>query len=238
MSLRTKIKEDGYVILTNVFTEDQIINFRNVIHRYCANKFKNIHGKSIIDPINKHPIKEINIIKNNTIINNALTEIFNTNDYRFCQHNDIGIDRIVGWHKDKLNGVYSNFQKIDIWNTYQNQEHEIVKVAIYLQNHDTDMDGLRIIPKSHLNRHISIDNPIHIDIKIGDVLIFDQRITHRGPKNIQKKRRTLISLGFGKNNIFTDQFQLGTEMRQKNKKYFDCQLCSIKKRKKCKCKKK
>lgn len=238
MDLRDKINKDGYLIIQNVFTSKEIDEFKAEIINYTKKKYKNIHAKSIIDPANKHPLPSIHKIINNNTINNVLMKIFDTTDYRFCGHNDIGIDRIVGWHKDKLNGIYSKYQRHDIWSSYQNEKHEILKVLVYLQNHKEKKDGLRIIPKSHLDRNITKNNSIHIDIEAGDILIFDQRITHRGPKNTGNTCRTLISVGFGKNNIFTDEFELGTQHRQKDKKYFECQKCSIKKRKKCLCKKK
>ena len=238
MNVRDKINNDGYLVIPKVFTKNEIDEFKTEITQYTRTKFKNIHGKSIIDPINKHPLISISKILNNTIINDTLLNIFQTPNYRFCQHNDISIDRVVGWHKDKLNGIYSKYQTRDIWTTYQNEKHEILKVLIYLQDHKEKQDGLRIIPKSHHDRKITKDNSIHIDIEAGDILIFDQRITHRGPKKIGKKCRTLISLGYGKNNIFTDQFESGTQQRQKDKKYFDCQICSVKRRKKCLCKNK
>ena len=50
--------------------------------------------------------------------------------------------------------------------------------------------------------------------ELGDVIIFDQRITHRGMVKQVKYPRILISFGFGKNNIFTDNFEKGTIVRQ------------------------
>jgi hypothetical protein len=49
---------------------------------------------------------------------------------------------------------------------------------------------------------------------LGDVIIFDQRITHRGMEKQVSNPRILVSFGFGKNNIFTDNFEKGTIIRQ------------------------
>jgi hypothetical protein len=68
-----------------------------------------------------------------------------------------------------------------------------------------------------LNRNIETNNSVELKHKLGDVIIFDQRITHRGCDKLTNKQRILISFGFGKNNIFTDNFEKGTIERQKNK---------------------
>ena len=81
---------------------------------------------------------------------------------------------------------------------------------IYLQ----EGHGLKIIPNSNQERNISIINPVLINHKLGDVIIFDQRITHRGMEKQTKNQRILISFGFGKNNIFTDNFEKGSIQRQ------------------------
>jgi hypothetical protein len=56
---------------------------------------------------------------------------------------------------------------------------------------------------------------MHLKSNIGDVIIFDQRITHRGQEYQNNLNdRILISIGFGKNNIFTKEFEEGTIRRQ------------------------
>ena len=56
---------------------------------------------------------------------------------------------------------------------------------------------------------------MHLKSNIGDVIIFDQRITHRGQEHQNNLNdRILISIGFGKNNIFTKEFEEGTIRRQ------------------------
>jgi len=205
--------ENGYILLSNVFTIDNINNFKNEVNNYInnnKNNIRNAQGVTIPNFIKYNEFLNTKNIINNNIINNKLIEIFNGNNYRFCSHNDIGINRVVSWHKDKLNDKYSSFQTIDIWSTYENQKHEIVKVLIYLQ----EGDGIELVPKSHIEPIINTQNSIKILHKIGDVIIFDQRITHRGMEKQNSQQRILVSFGFGKNNIFTDNFEKGTIQRQ------------------------
>jgi ectoine hydroxylase-related dioxygenase (phytanoyl-CoA dioxygenase family) len=212
---KKELNENGYFILKNVFSENEINTFRNEVNNYINNNktIKNANGITIPDFIKYSEFKNTKNIMNNKIINNILKEIFD-DDYRFCSHNDIGINRVVGWHKDKLNGEYANYETVNIWSEHNNEKHEIVKILIYLQDHSTNNDSLKLVPKSHLDNNINTNNFIQLNPSLGDVIIFDQRITHRGMDKQCNKQRILVSFGFGKNNIFTDNFEKGTIMRQ------------------------
>lgn len=205
-------KENGYLVLPNVFTQNEINIFKNETNNYIKNNktIKNSGGITIPDFIKYNEFVNTKKIIYNEKINNKLKEIFNGSNYRFCLHNDIGINRTVGWHKDKLNDKYSSFETIDIWSDHEGEKHEIIKVLIYLQ----EGHGLKVIPNSNKEKKILIKNPVSINHKLGDIIIFDQRITHRGMEKQSNIQRILISFGFGKNNIFTDNFEKGTIQRQ------------------------
>ena len=166
----------------------------------------------------KNYINLIPLLKLNDI-HKIMKYIFK-NPFHLCSHNDIGLNRIVDWHKDTLNNQYKVYQKTNIWNEYNNEKHEIYKFLIYLQNHKNDNSGLHIIEGSHKEPIINMDNKrykyIGKELNIGDIIIFDQRITHRGQYKNEYNNidRILISLGFGKNNIFTKEFEEGTIKRQ------------------------
>jgi ectoine hydroxylase-related dioxygenase (phytanoyl-CoA dioxygenase family) len=216
MSLRNKIQDDGYVILKNVFSRDELMNCKKEINNYIkTNKtVKNAGGITIPNFINMEGFKQTTALKDNEKIKIALKEIFNGSNYRFCSHNDIGINRVVGWHKDKLNGEYAKYETVNIWTDHEGHNHEIVKVLIYLESHNNNNDGLAVVPKSHLNPIIEDQGYIQLTPELGDVIIFDQRITHRGMVHQVPNPRILVSFGFGKNNIFTDNFEKGTIIRQ------------------------
>jgi 2-polyprenyl-3-methyl-5-hydroxy-6-metoxy-1,4-benzoquinol methylase len=217
VSLRDEIEKKGYCIINNIFSNNEIERYKNEIIKYINTK-KNLYfdsgGISIPNFIEKNELNIVSQIKDDENINKCLNDIFKGDDYRFCSHNDIGINRIVGWHKDKLNGEVEKYETINIWTKHENQEHEIVKVLIYLEDHSNDNDGLKIVPGSHKKQNMETNGWIQLQPKIGDVIIFDQRITHRGMENQVSTPRILVSFGFGKNNIFTDNFEKGTIVRQ------------------------
>ena len=208
---------NGYIICENVFSNEELDSCTREIMAYFKKRERKIiiNGNSIPDFVNKHNCLVSTIeLKKSKIIHDSLNIIFDGDNYRFCGHNDIGINRIVGWHKDKLNGNVSKYQTHDIWTMFENESHEIVKVLIYLEDHSNNNDGLKIVPGSHLTRKINSEGYIQLKPKKGDVIIFDQRITHRGMETQCNDARILVSFGFGKNNIFTDEFEKGTIVRQ------------------------
>jgi len=215
MDYNSQLQKNGYFLLENVFTEEEINGYKNDVLNFKKNNktISSTKGITIPDFIKHEQLKNVSEIRNNVKINDVLKQIFD-NDYRFCSHNDIGINRVVGWHKDKLNNSYAKYQTIDIWSESNGEKHEIVKVLIYLQDHSNNNDGLKIIPGSHLVKSIKTKNIYQLKPKIGDVVIFDQRITHRGMERQVPNSRILVSFGFGKNNVFTDNFEKGTIKRQ------------------------
>lgn len=215
-AVRKAFNTNGFVIFTDVFTPEEINKIKEPIKFYFKKGLSNAHGVSIPDFLNKAEFESLWYLKDDERIHKLLKVVFNSDNYRFCSHNDIGINRVVGWHKDRLNNEYEKYQVHDIWNTVGNERHEIVKVAIYLQDHSNDNYSLRVIPGSHIDRHMNIGGKyLQLKPKIGDIIVFDQRITHRGQDRKTNDNRVLLSLGFGKNNIFTDEFERGTIERQK-----------------------
>lgn len=222
MNYRKELQEKGYCIIESLFSKEEISSFREEIITYLeTNKqklLKNANGFSIPNFVEIKQLSKTASILKETRLHSILKDVFNKKPYRFCQHNDIGINRIVEWHKDKLNGAYAKYQSHNIWKSYQGQSHEIIKVLIYLQDHSDNKDGLQVVPKSHLTPKIEPKKVVILQPKLGDIIVFDQRITHRGMEKQVKNKRMLVSFGFGKNNIFTDEFEKGTVLRQNSQK--------------------
>jgi len=214
------LKVNGYIIIRNFYNTSDIIKMRNIIIDKMINK-KNMlnlgnNSGSKPDFLRDNMFKDLIPLLKLNDIHNIMKSIFNA-PFHLCYHNDIGINRIVNWHKDTLNNQYKIYQKKNIWLEHEGEKHEIYKFLIYLQDHSTNNNGLQLIEKSHLNPsiNITIENKKYINSSVGDIIIFDQRITHRGQfENYNKIDRILISLGFGKNNIFTKEFEEGTQKRQ------------------------
>ena len=218
MDIKEQIQLEGYFIIKNLFSPEEITSFRDEIVEYQT-KFesrllKNAGGVSIPDFVEIPGLVKTAAIRHHPKLAPLLEKVFSGKDYRFCRHNDIGINRLVGWHKDKLNGDYAKYQSHNIWESFEEESHEIVKVLVYLQDHSNNEDGLKVVPGSHLEPEIEEKGAILLRPTLGDAIVFDQRITHRGMERQVNDKRILVSFGFGKNNIFTDEFEKGTVLRQ------------------------
>jgi ectoine hydroxylase-related dioxygenase (phytanoyl-CoA dioxygenase family) len=212
-----KYQRDGYVICENIFSSEELDACKEEINAYVRDNPSKIvvaEGLNIVDFLGRHNLPITHKLKDSHRVHDSLKMIFGDNNYRFCSHNDIGINRVVGWHKDKLNNNYAKYQIHDIWAEHEGEKHEIVKVAVYLQDHGNNNGALQVVPGSHLQRELKFGGSIYLHPKKGDVVIFDQRITHRGMDAPCADTRILVSMGFGKNNIFTDEFEQGTILRQ------------------------
>jgi len=216
-----ELKEKGIIIIPDFYNSQEINSMRKIIlHNMKVKKnmmYMGPNSGSKPDFLRDPDYKQLIPLLRLNDIHITMKSIFHS-PFHLCSHNDIGLNRIVNWHKDTLNNQYKIYQKHDIWSIINNENHEIYKFLIYLQDHSSDNNGLQVIEKSHLNPYIETHNNKKIlQSKLGSVIIFDQRITHRGQNSSQTINgfdRILISIGFGKNNIFTEEFERGTIKRQ------------------------
>jgi hypothetical protein len=217
--LRESLLEEGFVIVPGVFAAQRLLD--------CASEITTLHGKrpgefvkssgaSLVDFVSRGAAPKCASLKDDPGLQVTLGRLFGGAPFRFCAHNDIGVSRSVGWHKDRLNNEYRRFETLDVWSPHEGETHEIVKVLIYLQDHTDNDDGLKVVPGSHLVRGLETKGWIQLRPALGDVVVFDQRITHRGMARRAAAPRILVSYGFGKTNMFTDNFERGTRERQRD----------------------
>ena len=160
----------------------------------------------------------------------VLGRIFAGERYRYCSHNDIGIDRLAGWHKDKLNNEYTRYQRSPIfparaapaasrWTPSRAGDgHFIVKAALYLSDHVDNNHSLMLVPGTHTKADYGTTGARFLHPKKGSLVVFEQRITHRGQSERGAAGRVMVSLGFGRVNRWTDEFEAGTRARQQNQR--------------------
>jgi len=219
----------GYVTVPHVFTSSEIDFMRSTLMQHKdALGLPSLAGLTIVDFLSHHKLKPLHRIRSHPKVLQALHDLFGGDDFRYCGHNDIGIDRVVGWHKDKLNDEYARHQKRPLWLpggtraqlSFLHSGHFIVKVGLYLQDHSGthDTHALKVQPGSHLKQSIlpNSRNTVFLRPAKGSVVIFEQRITHRGQATRTDDGRVLVSVGFGRRNAWTDEFEAGTLERQAN----------------------
>jgi hypothetical protein len=221
--LRNQMDQDGLIVLEEAVSVENVNKVRQAVLEYVkapGSKVFISSGWSIPDYIEEKDLQVARIlIHDNPRVIQVLDILFGGREnYRSCLHNDIGVNRKVGWHKDRLNGPYSDFQHYDVWQSHRGYKHDIYKVLIYLEDHTKDDLALKWVPGSHKQLNVSTVNYRTSHPKLGDIIIFDQRLTHAGQFSDQpasKEHRILITAGFGRHNLYTNEFELGTKVRQK-----------------------
>jgi len=152
-------------------------------------------------------------------LHGLLKAAFNGTGYRFASHNDVGCDFVGVWHKDILRGNVRKYQECDVWSPDSvGEKHEIYKVMFYLQDHIHDEQAMKVIPGSHVLRRTPWeDGYVALHPRMGDTVIFDQRLSHAGNTYYDAfgQGRLFMQVGYGRDNRFTDEFERGTIERQK-----------------------
>ena len=102
----------------------------------------------------------------------------------FTLHAEAHSGMISDWHKDDgtLGGKSKGY--FGEW-TYGNSEVQVYRVALYFQDHIKNSAGLSVVPGSH--KRDPKDNsgePITLNTNLGDIIIFDPRLTHSGQKDV------------------------------------------------------
>ena len=176
----------------------------------------NANGKLLPDFLGIPELSRTAALKDSPALQEILATCFSGGVWRFCGHSDIAVNRVVsGWHKDILNGAYVNYMKRSPWSAGPSGEsYQILKLGIYLQDHSADASALQVVPASHLRPDLGTSGAIRLRPALGDAILFDQRITHRGMEKQIAGSRIMVSFGFGAENCFTDWFEEGTRARQ------------------------
>ena len=151
-----------------------------------------------------------------------LKELNRKNNYNIGNINQGHITQLESNQGDFILDVFqlNNVDPEIIWKLIENAytKRYLVKgriLNIVKGGFSVGLSGIvAFLPNSHLVKDINSNDSIYLHPKKGDVDIFDQRITHRGMNKQCNDKRILVSFGFGKNNIFTDEFETGTIKRQ------------------------
>lgn len=121
--------QNGYIIIKNLFSKEQLSKCKFDIHKYHLNhldlikKYK--YGTSITNFVDIPELINVSMLKDDKKLIEVLDNIFGDKNYRYCSHNDVGVNRVMGWHKDKLNDKYAVYELQNIWKPYKEEIHEI-----------------------------------------------------------------------------------------------------------------
>ena len=212
--MNPKLKKDGFVLIPDVFQPEQIKKIRSLCYEYFSRGggFKNAGGHAkpdwIKEPFLSDALRIYDLENVKRIVSENVGE-----DVDFVGHNDLHLNRTVGWHKDRLNGEARKFEINSPWEKVGGETMKIYKVNFYLQDHSDNNDGLTVRVGSHTTPDMGEGPIVQVRPRLGDIILFDQRITHMARWS-GGYNRFLICMGFGIKNMFFEQFKKGTEFRQ------------------------
>ena len=221
----TSLNIHGFVIVPGAFSEAHIDRLHRQVVRRHPFGMAQTSGIALVGLTERSGFDFVRELIRSHAIRSIADAVFADvpEGYRNCGPNGIGVNRIVGWHKDRLNGQYLRHQKTPLWGKGSETQggHRIYKIGIYLDEYSSSDGALRVVPGSHLTGSYDTHEAIWLHPRKGDVLVWEQRITHRGMDKAMQhatrgRNRTLVQLGFGRNNIFTDEFERGTLERNRD----------------------
>ncbi len=209
--LPVQLAEDGYAVVRRVFEPDELNGLRGKLQDHVRRNGVNRHGgKSqpnaaiempTLAPIFCHP----NVVK-------IYQEIFPNEPVMFTSHCDVHYNTVSGWHDDTgSEGPEDYFRGA----SSDDDSPQVYKMAIYLQDHTGGVGGLSVLPGSHRDPHAK-SQPVRVDTKLGDVVVFDVRTLHAGqlPSIVDRAIRKFCRPMGDKGNELYSRFRLATLVKQ------------------------
>lgn len=225
------LQTHGYIVVDNVFDPEELLEIRRAILGPVLHGRQPLLGGisqcgwGVIPNFIAYPLMQpARALLYEPRIHAVLSRLFGSADsYEHAELTGIGINRPSKWHKDILSGEYKeHYEKLPLWPGGSGDEaYLVVKVCIYLQDHSEEL-GLVVQPGTHgsseIDRRVK-DGGLRLKHALGSIVVFDQRITHRGPGHgfqppVPGEHRVMISLSFGRRNQYTAEFANGTHARQ------------------------
>jgi len=218
---------NGYTILPAVFTPDEIDRMRLLFLQQFqtrggfAGRLKTIRSAVVPDAFNRDPRIAEFVLRPRIL--NALNVLIGQ-PVHYLHHSDIHLNWSGGWHRDSIDKPsYYDFVQTDIWDPKLWADYKVYKVAVYLQDHSNNTEGLNIVPGSHTRRSAERPTEEALRSNVGDAVIFDTRLVHRGVLShelegsktfIDGSNRMSIFSSYGADNAMSREFSEGTVWRQ------------------------
>jgi ectoine hydroxylase-related dioxygenase (phytanoyl-CoA dioxygenase family) len=176
---KQRFDKDGYLLIKNVFSAQEIEQFREDAYKQyeidqqkkldfqlpdLATKAKYAKGDLLSKELLHHALLDDRILTiARTILGSEDIVYFGDSSYQ------IGTG-LRGFHRD-------NIDRTDMTAPDWQGEYTLVRLGIYLQDHKNYSGGLKVKQGSHKNAD---GKPVFIDNEVGDVVIWDLKTIHSG----------------------------------------------------------
>lgn len=205
-------KDNGYLVIQNFFSKEEIYNLREVSLNYF-NEEKNhfiFHNCGKIVPNAFEYVKEIRGVLSKDLIDISKDLL---GDIKYVFHSDLHYNMFNNWHRDLSSDYIDGFDSEETF-----EKATIYKIGIYLQDHSDNNQGLSLIPKSHkIFDEKEFSSPLTLNSKVGDIVIFDQRIMHKGFYINEEEKGFCKEIEKENQNIDEKKFQFFKDKRELDK---------------------
>ena len=160
MDIKKEINENGWVLIKNVFTPEEIQSLRG-----DALKSKDHKGDILSN-------ERLNRILLDPRILNIFREATGSDQLYYFGDSTVSIDSTTnGFHKDSRD---RNIKESEEWNP----DYSLLRMGVYLQDHSEHSKGLCLRHKSHLTQSVEKGKIINVKSEIGDVILWKLTTTH------------------------------------------------------------
>lgn len=176
---KASFEKDGYLVVKNVFTADEIKKIREEAYKqYEIDKQKKLDFQILNMPTkakyNKGDLlsKELlrHVVLDDRILKIARTILGSDNLIYFGDSSyQIGTG-LRGFHRD-------NIDRKDLSGPDWQGEYTLIRLGIYLQDHKNYSGGLKVKAGSHKNADGKV---VFVDTEVGDVAIWSLKTQHSG----------------------------------------------------------
>jgi hypothetical protein len=169
------LSSDGYIVVRDVLTPQQVEKLRRVAKRYLRSGGKYLYGgKFQLHAM--YVVDEIAKFLTSDMILNRLKEITQPLDVVLTGECDLMINTTSSWHSD----VPHRPRCID-GGIFSDESFRVYKIAFYLQGQDESSNAtLKVRPRSHLKGLVQSLPAKSLGVRASDAIIFDVRIEHAG----------------------------------------------------------
>jgi hypothetical protein len=178
--LEEKLGKDGFVIIEDVLSLNEVKELRRIVSKHFALK-GSIANSGITQSNAAVEVPEMEWIFCHPKILKTVKSLLKQGEIMFTSHCDVHSRTLSNWHKDDgmtvMPGGY--FGKP----MYDDPDCQVYKVVVYLQDHMHNHAGLTVRKGSHRLPSLDQGEEVHLKTKAGDIVIFDVRLTHTGQRD-------------------------------------------------------
>lgn len=161
----TQMKQNGWVLIKNFFSKQEIQNFRQIGEEIKVSHFK---GDLLSHPKARYILTDDRII-------NLVKSVLETDDVVYFGDSNcsVGSATLPGFHKDSPDKFNPDGPD---WKS----EYSIVRLGVYLQDHAHHSAALSIRNKSHHYPNHSKGKALYVDSEPGDLVMWYLTTSHSG----------------------------------------------------------